>query len=161
MGCGSDTGFAMQQAIWLHASALTNGLPQAIGIASAGVNCAPTSKTLNKMAKNRFTMTLQCRRCDVNSKLLFGCDCGVLDFLQVFGRVFVEVSLAHRAAEFDFLSLIHHDVRLAHVAAQLVAGNRTCRQQIRLDDGAKATKAAVKIIPAISFKFFIRYAINH
>jgi hypothetical protein len=27
VGCGSDTGFAMQQAIWLHASALTNGLP--------------------------------------------------------------------------------------------------------------------------------------
>jgi hypothetical protein len=55
------------------------------------------------------------------------------DFLQIFRGVFVEVGLAHRTAEFDFLAFIFKDVRLAHVSTQLVAGNRARRQQVRLD----------------------------
>jgi hypothetical protein len=48
----------MQQAIWLHASALTATLPQAIGAAGAGANCPNTSEKLHKMTVNSFTISL-------------------------------------------------------------------------------------------------------
>ena len=90
-------------------------LPHVAVTLDADANCAQTSNTANKMAVNRFTNLFFISRAD---------------FLDVFGRVFIELRLAIRAAQLDFLALINENVRLAHVAAQLFAGDRAGLQQI-------------------------------
>lgn len=63
---------------------------------------------------------------------------GLTDFLDVFGRVFVEILFTASTAKFDLLPLIYKNQRLAHFA-QFVAGDWTCRQQIRLGLGGGGT----------------------
>ena len=56
---------------------------------------------------------------------------GGADFGDEFIRVLVEFFFTVRAAQFHFLPLVNKHIRLAHVAAQFVAGDGTGRQFIR------------------------------
>ena len=53
--------------------------------------------------------------------LLIGC----ADLGDVFVRIFIEILFAAFAAQFHFLIILSEHKRLAHVAVELLAGDRT------------------------------------
>jgi hypothetical protein len=78
------------------------------------------SNRLNKMANVAFNQSI----------LLFGLGLGLINFLDVFGRVFLEIFQATFAAKLNFAALVLEDVGFAHLA-QFLIGNNAFIERIR------------------------------
>src|SRR5262249_9883778 len=79
---------------------------------AASTGCMPASNKLNTMANIAFNY----------SRLLFGFGVGFVNFLHVFGRVFLEIFEAIFAAKLDLPAFVFEDIRLAHFA-EFFTGN--------------------------------------
>jgi len=111
-GTGAELGAEL---LTQHGLSQTHRLQQDAGCvlpsAFAGsTDCVTASNKLNKMANVAFNQ----------STLLFGFRRGLIKFLHVFGRVFLEIFEAIFAAKLHFASFMFENVRLAHFAEFLI-----------------------------------------